>query len=177
MQPFILIPFPANDLPDINITGEIERREDQLSVRYHVKGNIASIKIPESSKMPMRKDDLWKMTCFEIFIALEEQTQYWEFNMSPSSNWNVYHMDAYRQVNMREEPLFKALPFTFHKTDDELKLDISINMSSILPLDQKINIGVTAIIQTFDGSESYWALTHPGTQADFHIRDGFTIQL
>ena len=124
----------------------------------------------------MRKDDLWKMTCFEIFIAPEGQTQYWEFNMSPSSNWNVYHMDAYRQVNMREEPLFVSLPFTLHKTDDELNLDISINLSSILLLDQKTNIGITAIIQTFGGHESYWALTHPGTQADFHMRDGFTIR-
>ncbi len=177
MQPFILIPFPSNDLPDINITGEIERTEDQLSVRCHVKGDIISITIPELAKVPMRKDDLWKRTCFEVFIAPEGQTQYWEFNMSPSGNWNVYHMDAYRQVNMREEVLFTTLPFTFHKTDDELNLNISINLSYILPLDQKLNIGVTAIIQTFDGSESYWALTHPGTQADFHIRDGFTIQL
>lgn len=177
MPPFILIPFPANDLPEINITGEIERIENQLSVQYRVKGDVASIKIPESAEVPMRKDDLWKMTCFEIFIAPEGQTQYWEFNMSPSGNWNVYHMDAYRQVNMREETLYVSLPFTFHKTDDELSLSISIDLSRILSADQKTNIGITAILQTFDDRESYWALTHPGAQADFHIRDGFTIRL
>lgn len=173
LQPFILTPFPASDLPEIKITGEIERVEDQLSVRYFVNGDVDSIKLPDITEVPMRKDDLWKMTCFEIFIAPEGQTQYWEFNMSPSGNWNVYRMDAYRQVNMREEVLFTSLPFTFHKANHELRLDISIDLSCILLAEQKINIGVTAIIQTFDGRESYWALTHPGTQADFHLRDGF----
>jgi hypothetical protein len=176
LQPFILIPFPASDLPEIKITGEIERVEDQLSVRYRVNGDVDSIKLPDITEMPMRKDDLWKMTCFEIFLAPEGQTQYWEFNMSPSGNWNVYRMDAYRQVNMREEVLFTSLPFTFHKAKHELRLDISIDLSCILSAEQKINIGVTAIIQTFDGRESYWALTHPGVQADFHLRDGFTIR-
>ena len=49
-------------------------------------------------------------------------------------------------------------------------------MSGLIPANQKVNLGLTAIIQTLDGSESYWALTHPDAQADFHIRDGFTIQ-
>lgn len=176
MQPFTLITFPANELPDVKITGEIERTEHQLFVRYSVKGNISSIMIPEIAQLPMRKHDLWKMTCFEIFIAPHGQAQYWEFNLSPSGNWNVYHMDAYRQVNMREEPSFTTLPFMFHKMDDEANLEISVDLSSIFPASQKIHIGLTAIIQTLDGSESYWALAHPGVQADFHIRDGFTIQ-
>jgi hypothetical protein len=85
-------------------------------------------------------------------------------------------MDAYRQINMREEPSFTTLPFTFYKTKNELGLDISIDLSRILSAEKKTNIGVTAIIQTFDGHESYWALSHPGTQADFHIRDGFSIR-
>lgn len=175
MQPFTLIPFPANELPRIKITGEIEQTEHQLFASYSVKGDIASILVPKATELPMRKHDLWKMTCFEIFIAPKGQAQYWEFNLSPSGNWNVYHMDAYRQVNMREEPSFTALPFMFHKTDDEANLEISVDLSSIFSASQKINIGLTAIIQTLYGSESYWGLTHPGAQADFHIRDGFTI--
>lgn len=176
MQPFALIPYPANELPDIKITGEIERTENQLSLRYRVSGNIASILMSEAVDVPTRRHDLWKMTCFEFFIAPEGQTQYWEFNLSPSGNWNVYHMDAYRQVNMREEPLFTTLPFIFHN-EDKASLEISVDLSRIISANQKINIGIASIIQTRKGSESFWALAHPGSQADFHQRDGFTIQL
>ena len=106
MPNFELVPFPSSTLPAIAITGDIERKNNQLSIQYNVEGDIGHTTYPGVSISPLRKDDLWKATCFEFFIAIKNQTQYWEFNMSPSGNWNVYIMDAYRQVNMREEPAF-----------------------------------------------------------------------
>ena len=173
MKTFQLIPFPASALPKFHITGEIERTENRLSIRYVVTGEIDSILLPTLVKSPSRKHDLWKATCFEFFIAIKDQPQYWEFNMSPSNNWNVYAMDAYRQVNMREEVAFTQLPFEFKKTNAEILLDISVDLNPILQHDQVLQIGITTIIQTMDGNESYWALAHPGQQADFHLRDSF----
>jgi hypothetical protein len=175
VQKFRLIPYPASDLPKIQITGEIERTENRLSIRYAVTGEIDSVFLPALSNSPTRQDDLWKATCFEFFIAIKDQPQYWEFNMSPSSNWNVYAMDAYRQVNMREELAFTQLPFEFKKTNAEILLDISVDLNPILESAQVLQIGVTTIIQTNDGSESYWALAHPGPHADFHLRDSFVM--
>jgi len=97
--------------------------------------------------------------------------------MSPSGDWNVYAMDAYRQVNMREESAFAELPFEFRKVNNEISLEISLDLRPILQPDQVLQIGITTIIQTADGSESYWALAHPGAQADFHLRDSFAIVL
>lgn len=180
MQRFALIPFPANDLPKIQIRGEIERIRNRLSIHYSVTGKIDSILLPSISYLPSRKHDLWKATCFEFFIAFKDQPRYWEFNLSPSSAWNVYAMDAYRQVNMREETRFPQLPFEFVNTDGELSLDVSVDLSPILPRDSILQIGITAIIQTGDGNETYWALSHPGAptaQADFHLRESFVIEL
>jgi hypothetical protein len=36
---------------------------------------------------------------------------------------------------------------------------------------------VTAVLQQQSGSCSYWALRHPGPEADFHRRDGFALRL
>jgi hypothetical protein len=177
MAAFDLIPYPAENLPQIKITGDIERTGTQISALYTLRGEINSILLPTPSIPPTRKHDLWKATCFEFFIAPAGQPQYWEFNLAPSGNWNVYHMDDYRQVNMREEEKATSLPFTFQKTNTQINLEISVNTASFLPSTQKLEVGIAAIIQSYDEVETYWALAHPNPQADFHHRNGFTIIL
>jgi len=177
MQGFELIPFPSDKTSDITITGTIKRIDNQLSIQYEVDGNIDQIVFPALSAHPSRKDDLWKATCFEFFIAITDQSQYWEFNMSPSSDWNVYVMDAYRQVNMREEIAYSQLPFEFNVAQDKLSVNISLDLSLIVQPEQLLQIGIAAIIQTKDRKESYWALAHPNPQADFHLRESFNLSL
>lgn len=173
---FALIPYPAENIPSIEITGKFGREGNILSFHYSIQGKLENILLPEPSNSS-RQDDLWKATCFEFFIAIKDQPQYWEFNMSPSSKWNVYAMDAYRQVNMREEVVFTQLPFEFKKNDNEITLDISVDLDPIIQPETNLHIGVTTIIQTDDGNETYWALAHPGPHADFHLRDSFILEL
>lgn len=177
MPTFKLIPFPAANIPTVEITGKVTRQGSLLFLHYSVHGEIEKILVPKPIDFSTRKHDLWKATCFEFFLAIKGQPRYWEFNLSPSGHWNVYAMDAYRQVNMREESAFSQLPFEFAKTIDELSLDVAVHLSWILQPLQPLQIGITAIIQTVDGSESYWALVHPGAQADFHLRESFVIAM
>lgn len=175
MQTFKLIPFPAAGSPLIEIMGEVDRIKNRLSVHYSVQGSVESILLPEQAH-PIRKNDLWNTTCFEFFIAVPDSSEYWEFNLSPSGEWNVYRMDAYRQVNMREEPAFCELPFAFQK-EHGFSLELSVDLNPIISSAQKIQIGVAAITETKDREVTYWALAHPGEQADFHLRDSFLIEM
>jgi len=177
MQNFKLVPYQMKILPHIEITGSIARVKNQLALHYEVSGDVDEIAIPVSSLSPTRRDDLWKVTCFEFFIVIKDQPGYWEFNISPSGDWNVYVMDAYRQVNMRTELAFTQLPFTLRKTDQSILLEIVVDLNSIIEPESNLQFGITAVIQTKDGNESYWALAHPGAQADFHLRDSFLIHL
>ena len=176
MQTFKLMPYQASDSPKIDITGQIERIENRLSIRYVVTGETDFTLLPKPAEFPVRKHELWRTTCFEFFIAIKNQPRYWEFNMSPSGNWNVYAMDAYRQVNMREELAFMQLPFEFQKTNKEIFLDISLNLNPILQPGDALEIGITTVVQTTNGNETYWALAHPGQHADFHLRESFLIE-
>jgi hypothetical protein len=169
-----LIPYPVSESPEIQITGEMDRTENRLSVRYAIHGEVDDILLPAPA-VPARKDNLWKATCFEFFLAIPGLPEYWEFNMSPSGGWNVYHMDAYRGIGFREEAAFPQLPFEFQK-DDGCLLDISIDLTPIIRLEQSLQIGITAVIQTKNGSETFWALAHPGKQANFHLRESFILQ-
>ena len=38
-------------------------------------------------------------------------------------------------------------------------------------------LGLTAVIESTDGSLSYWALAHPRGVPDFHARAGWTARL
>jgi hypothetical protein len=177
MQVFELKPFPSNTTPNIKISGEIVRVENRLFIRHEVNGDTVAILLPAKASTPSRTDNLWKATCFEFFLAVPNKSAYWEFNMSPSGGWNVYNMDAYRRIGFREDIAFTQLPFLFSNTDNKLSLDISVDLSPIVQHQQKVRIGITAIIQTVDGNETYWALTHPGNQADFHLRESFILEL
>jgi hypothetical protein len=180
VQRFRLTPYPADDLTKIEIKGEIEQTDNLLSIHYSVTGEINAILLPPVSDVPSRKHDLWKSTCFEFFLARKGQPDYWEFNLSPSGDWNVYRMDAYRQVDMRAEPAFTQLPFEFRQTSDEHSLTISADLSPILKPGQALQIGIAAVMQTQDRRAIYWALVHPRAataQVDFHLRESFILEL
>jgi hypothetical protein len=176
MQTFKLIPHPADKLPEIRVTGEIGRVENLLSLHFIVHGDVENLHLPTPSSST-RKNGLWEATCFEFFLAIPDLPNYWEFNISPSSEWNIYHMDAYRQVNMREETRISQLSFVFQKREDGYSLDVSVDLSPIIQAGQRIQLGIAAIIQTKNGNGTYWALLHPGRKADFHLRESFILDI
>jgi hypothetical protein len=176
-QSFALIPFPAPTIPQIAITGTISHQNNLLVLHYSVAGNIEEILLPSPSAHPSRRDELWKSTCFEFFLSIKDQPQYWEFNLSPSGDWNIYRMDAYRRVGFREETSIQRLPFEVRNEAGALHLETAVDLSPILPQSQPLDVGITAVLQTRDRDETYWALAHPAPQADFHLREGFILAL
>ncbi|HLO13670.1 MAG TPA: DOMON-like domain-containing protein [Anaerolineales bacterium] len=177
-QTFSLVPFPASNIPGITITGKIARQNNIIALHYSLTGNLDNIFFPSPSEPPGRKNELWKTTCLEFFLAIQDQPGYWEFNMSPSGDWNVYHMDAYRRVGFTEETSLQCLRFVPNRNEaDIFTLEATVDLSPIIEQSQLVEVSVTAIIQTKDGAQSYWALTHPASQADFHLRESFILVL
>jgi hypothetical protein len=174
---FSLIPFPAPNIPQISITGEISLQDNIVNLRYSLSGKIENILLPPAAVNPSRKDELWQETCFEFFLAIKNQPQYWEFNLSPSGDWNIYHMDAYRRVGFREETSIQRLPFEVRNETGEFHLNALVDLHPMLPPVQFLEFGITAIIQNSDGNETYWALAHAAPFADFHLRESFILGL
>ena len=176
-EAFSLICFPATQRPDISITGSVSLQKNTAHLFYSLTGSIDDILLPPTSINPGRKDDLWKSTCFEFFLAIKGHPQYWEFNTSPSGDWNVYQMDEYRRIGFREETSIQRLPFEFQKDARRLTLEARVDLNPLLPPNQFLNFGITAVIQTTDRTETFWALAHPAPAADFHLRESFILEL
>jgi hypothetical protein len=177
MSSFKLQPFPTDSpIPQIDISGQIDRSGNFLSIEYLLQGNLSNVAIDPPAHLPARKLELWTSTCFEFFIGVAGSPNYWEFNLAPTGDWNVYALDDYRQ-GLRPEISFGSLPFRIDRLVNSLRLNLAFDLSKIIKTDLKLEVAVTTVIKSNQDKISYWALTHAGTEADFHRRDSFTISL
>jgi hypothetical protein len=184
--PFTLKPFaeaalsPA--LQKLQVGGSVERHQpvfngttDLLTLQFDLQGDLAGVQMAAAKLSPQREDNLWQETCFEFFLALSGSPQYWEFNLAPSGDWNIYRFSDYRE-GMARELAYKELPFTLtYPQPDQVGLRVSFDLAAIVPLGQPFDLGITMVILDQTPTHSYWALAHPGPEADFHRRDGFKI--
>lgn len=175
--PFRLQPFPGEPAPDgLTIRGSAHRDGESLTLRYALSGPLEELLLPEAGGEPRRLDDLWQSTCLEAFLALAGDPGYWELNVCPSGDWNLYRLDAYRQ-GLRPEPAGAAPRLLRQAQPSGLDLAISLRLPPPLASADALELGITAVIATRQGGLSYWALRHPGEQADFHRREAFALRL
>lgn len=78
---------------------------------------------------------------------------------------------------MQEETAFENLPFNVDNQADSLVLTLNVDLDKIISVEQAIEVGITTVIKHKDGEVTYWALTHRGAEADFHIRESFIVKL
>ncbi|MGO9612526.1 MAG: DOMON-like domain-containing protein [Dissulfurispiraceae bacterium] len=176
-QIFALQPFsPSNGLSDLQMRGKIARHSNKMVVHYALLGHLSEVIIQTPAAMPVRKTALWQETCFELFLAFVGSSRYWEFNLSPSGDWNVYRFDSHRQ-GMEEELTFTALPVSVLNKSHSLLLSLEFNLDRIGRANQAMEVAICAVIKHKDDGISYWALTHGGPQIDFHKRENFIIEL
>ena len=176
--PFQLQPFPGDPAPaGLSIGGHAGREAGQLSVLYRLEGDLGELLIPPTSGSPQRLDDLWQSTCLECFLTRPGDDAYWEVNLSPAGHWNVYRLDGYRRGLTPEPSVTRAPGGERRERDGTLELTLRLPLPPPLAQAAALELGLTAVIAGQSGALSYWALRHPGPQADFHDRGGFALAL
>ncbi|MEM9805014.1 MAG: DOMON-like domain-containing protein [Cyanobacteria bacterium P01_D01_bin.56] len=173
--PFSLKPFES--ISDIVISGRVVRAQSSLTVEYTLTGAVEELVVPSAAdEAPSRRDQLWQDTCFEVFIGLQDSPDYWEVNVAPNGDWNVYHFNDYRQA-MTPELACTDIASTWQAITKGYHLTLELPTDSWLALDQSLAIGISTIlkIDSETGSISHWALAHPGEKPDFHRRDSFSL--
>ncbi len=150
----------------------IELGGGEFDIFFRIHGDIENVVVP-SRKPATRQDELWRTTCFEVFIASGDG--YWEFNFSPSSEWAAYRFADYRKAREIET---RTVIRQCDLQQDESVLDMHIVASLFSPdTNQKsYRLGLSAVIEEAGGAISYWALAHPTGKPDFHHKECFTIE-
>ncbi len=172
-----LRPFAAAGVaPATSIDVTVARREDVLSVRWRLRGDLSTLSVPQPAPEPSRMERLWEKTCFELFVAARESRDYWEFNLSPAGHWNVFRFSGYREGMLRE-PAFRRLPFRIRMEPGALDIAATIDAGKIARAGAPLEIGASAVLMTAAGAASFWALAHSGPRPDFHRRNDFLLLL
>ncbi|KAB2888378.1 MAG: DOMON-like domain-containing protein [Desulfobulbaceae bacterium] len=164
------------DAPCLAITGSVRRQGDILFLQYRVSGDIGELVFSPPEGPGHRRHGLWQRSCFEAFLGVSGAGRYWEFNLAPCGDWNVYAFSGYRE-GMVEETAIGSLPTAFHVGDDEIWLDLQLDLRPLFRRGQVIEAGISAVMEHRDGGRSLWALSHQGPVADFHHRSGFQLAL
>lgn len=160
--------------PVEGIEAEAVRTPGGLTLHYSLTGDLDRLRLPPRAA-PERTDELWRHTCFEAFIA-SDGGGYYEFNVSPSTQWAAYRFDGYRE-GLAPFELY-APSIAGEMGDGRLELRIVLDLAdAALPENGTWRIGLSAVMETADGGLSYWALRHPPGKADFHHADCFALEL
>ena len=159
------------------VTVELERGSDrQLRLLFRLAGRLGELALPGKAT-PEHTDGLWRHTCFETFIAPAAGGAYYEFNLSPSTQWAAYGFDGYRSGMRPLNQRVVGEVATEVVGEAELQLSAALDLSPLTALRGAWRLGLCAVIEAADGQLSYWALRHPPGRADFHHVEGFHMTL
>ena len=166
---FSLRPFTPSG-PGVVRALDVQLEEPVLGtfvLRYELHADLSRLRIP-ATRRPLHTDELWKHTCFEMFVRKSpESPAYYELNASPSTEWALYTFDDYHR---NRTPVYPSLPPRVQLTrePDRLRLDVRLDMRD-LPHDGRM--AFSAVVEDDAGHLSYWALKHVSLKPDFHHPD------
>lgn len=176
---FSLQPFPGSP-PDgvAALTVHIGDLSDGgLNLIFDLRGDIESIRWPESCP-PGPADELWRHTCFELFMRDESGGIYREFNFSPSGQWADYLFDGYRQkVPIIVESTPPVVASRRFAAGAETIARVPATRLPARVVGRFLQLGFSAVVESVSGNLSFWALRHPADKPDFHHRDAFACRL
>lgn len=147
----------------------IVRSPEALRVAYVLDGEIDRLRIPPP-RPPRVAGQLWRHTCCELFVARRGEAGYREYNFSPSGEWAAYAFESYREGALRVDVSPEIL---LRQGAGRLELAASIPVKA----NQKLLLGLSAVVEEESGALSYWALRHAPGKPDFHHPEAFALEL
>lgn len=109
-----------------------------------------------------RKDELWKSSCFELFLSRDGQ-EYTEVNVSPLGHWQSYHFKDYRNGRSDSDRVTVEVVGS-HFQKDRYKIRFHVRG---LKIAREISIHPVVILSS-NGKVDYFAHSHPHGKPDFH---------
>jgi hypothetical protein len=146
--------------------------ENWLRVRWRIEGS-GQLSVPPFAGRG-RADNLWKTTCFELFLKTPGGTSYVELNLSPSERWAAYDFSDYRE-GITDRPMDREPACTMRLGSSFAIFDAAIPAAGLPAMPWQL--GICAVIEEEGGVISYWAVAHPDGKPDFHHPACFAVTL
>jgi len=159
-----------DEAPNLRITTTVDLAQNSVVLRFLIKGELEGYSFPPEAKQ-RRANELWKATCFELFLANSKQDEYYELNFSSSLEWNVYYLNTYRadvqEVKLENEPKIEV-----HSAVDKFEIFFELDLELLSLKDFDI-YNVASILLTQENERTFWSVKHENDVPDFHHRGNF----
>ena len=152
------------------------RQGGALALTFSLTGDVVRLRLP-TPQPSRRADGLWQHTCFEAFIRHEGKPGYYEFNFAPSGAWAAYVFSRYRDGAPLAQDVDPRIAVRRAEQQFELDALMRLECLPLVPLRARLQLALSAVIEDEQGGLSYWALTHPPGNPDFHHPDAFVLEL
>lgn len=159
-----------NGISNLSISTTLQLQSNRIELRFVIKGGLDEYLFPQKSKQ-IRANELWKATCFELFLANGQKEDYYELNFSSSLAWNFYYLSAYR-AEVQEVELLSEPKIETHIKEDAFQISFELEVEACL-LEQFDIYNVTSILLTQENERTFWSEKHLTVVPDFHHRDNF----
>ena len=169
----------AGPVSSLSVSGALHP-SGSLTVEFQLAADLRALRMVPSVCQPRRRDELWRHTCFEVFARRGNLPSYCEFNFSPAGDWAAYEFDSYRNSprQARQSPIEVTV-----RTTGLAQIQLRARTEPLSALGvvgsgtdlASLRLNCAAVIESTDGSLSYWAVHHPGAKPDFHDAEGFCI--
>ena len=166
---------PSNDIRAVYVN--VRRSTEELDLRFRLEADISRVRLTRPHE-PQGRVELWRHTCFEVFVAIRGKAAYHEFNFAPWHEWQLYAFRGYRDlistVNGLRSPII-----AISSTNALLKLDARVTLTdlSAIHTHSTLLLGLSAIIEPKIGPLTYWAVRHANGKPDFHHKHTFALRL
>lgn len=173
-----VLPFyaTAGSPPPWQIGADIVREIGILNINLAINGETDSILLDLNRDDPVeRRDELWKHTCFELFIAEPGKNNYWEYNLAPNGHWNCYQFSHYRSPPIKAEDAGVINSRIWHSGN---QVNVSYHATLATELHNKtLEANLCCVIENKNHQHYYHASAHPADKPDFHDRRGFVLNI
>ena len=157
---------------DENITVKtiIQLQDNLLKLNYQIVGDLSNYHFPQNSKQ-QRADELWLDSCFELFISHPHKNEYWEINISPSTEWNIYHFTSYKE-DMRVSNIISTPTIKSYRYEHEYKLSFETIIQKE-NFDKLLLINLCVILLDKKGVRNFYSMDRREGSPNFHDRACF----
>jgi len=143
-------------------------KDGTLFLRWRIDGARQVVLPPYAGSG--RADDLWRTTCFEMFLDMGEG-RYREFNFSPSGRWAAMDFASYR-VKLGDAELGDWPETSVERGDVIVTGAVRVPREALGGASRG---ALTTVVEEEDGVLSFWAGAHHKDQPDFHDASCFTL--
>jgi len=154
------------NMANITVEASFLIRNQTIQLEYKIEGEIAKYNFPQESQQK-RVHELWRKSCFEFFFSIGDSDEYYEINISPTTEWNIYHFNSYRE-GMKEVTDISIPSINVHRGKESISLSFEVQFLAQEIVNKPFSYNLATILLNNSSLRYFFTIHRKDGDVDFH---------